>query len=69
MRPILTRKVLEQYGQDNAADRAVAVETACLGFAHFPLIFRCLDAVLLIGSGSLWESTMPSSPVLSESLS
>ena len=27
MRPILARKVLEQWGQDNAADRAGAVET------------------------------------------
>ena len=41
-------------------------DAACPGFAHFPLVFGCLDAVLLLGSGSLWDSTTPSWPVLSE---
>ena len=41
-------------------------DAACPGFAHFPLIFCCLNAVLLVGSGSLWDSTMPSWLVLSE---
>ena len=46
MRPILAGKILEQWGQDNAAGRAGVVETL---LAHFPLVFGCMDAVLLVG--------------------
>ena len=68
MRPILAQ-VLEQWGQDNAVGRTGAMETLLArALCTSRLYWGCLDPVLLVGSGSLRDSTTPSWPVLSEGI-